>query len=230
MFFPIGDDQIKGGAYPFFSYTFLILNILVFLYQISLNPEAQMVFLEHFSTIPTYIAEGHHYGTLISSMFLHGSVMHLLGNMMFLWVFADNIEATVGNLTFLVFYLLGGILASLAHVYFNIESDIPSLGASGAISAVLGAYLIMFPHSKIKTIVFLIVILRRVTMSAFAFLGIWIAIQIFSTIQSMGMAEGSGTAWFAHLGGLAFGLIMGYVFKNQARRMSMYTDSNQDSW
>lgn len=222
MFFPIGDDQIKGGAYPFFSYTFLVLNILIFLYQVTLSPDELMIFFDRYSTIPNYIAEGHHYGTLITSMFLHGSAIHLLGNMMFLWVFADNIEATVGNLTFLLFYVVGGVVASLAHVYFNINSEIPSLGASGAISAVLGAYLIMFPHSRIKTIVFLIIILRRVTMSALAFLGIWIAIQIFSTVQSMGMTESTGTAWFAHLGGLAFGLVMGFVFRNQARRMTLY--------
>ena len=141
--------------------------------------------------------------------------------MMFLWVFADNIEATIGNFTFVLFYLTGGVLASLAHVYFNLGSDIPSLGASGAISAVLGAYLIMFPHSRIKVIVFLIIFIRMVSMTALAFLGIWIVIQLFSTIQSMGMVEGSGTAWFAHLGGLGFGLIMGLVFKSQARLMTI---------
>lgn len=223
MFFPIGDDQIKGGAYPFFSYSFLVLNILIFLYQITLSPDDLIVFYEHFSTVPVYITQGHHYGTLISSMFLHGSAMHLLGNMMFLWVFADNIEATVGNLTFLIFYLIGGVVASLAHVYFNMDSNIPSLGASGAISAVLGAYLIMFPHSRIKAIVFLIIFLKRITMPAIAFLGIWIVIQVSSTIQSMSMVESSGTAWFAHLGGLAFGLFMGLVFKSQARKMTLYS-------
>lgn len=223
MFFPIGDDQIKGGAYPFFSYTFLVLNILIFLYQITLSPDSLIIFFDHFSTVPVYITEGHHYGTLVTSMFLHGSAMHLIGNMMFLWVFADNIEATVGNLTFLFFYLLGGVIASLAHVFFNLDSNIPSLGASGAISAVLGAYLIMFPHSRIKAILFLIFILKRVTMPAIVFLGIWIAIQVFSTIQSMSMVESTGTAWFAHLGGLAFGLIMGFVFKDQARRMTLYS-------
>lgn len=221
MFFPIGDDQIKGGAYPFFSYTILILNIIVFFYEISLSPEDLAAFLEDFSTIPVYIAEGHHLGTLVSSMFLHGSVIHLLSNMLFLWVFADNIEATIGNIPFLFFYLLGGILASLAHVYFNLSSDVPSLGASGAISAVIGAYLVMFPHSRIKVIIFLIFILRRVTMTALAFLGIWVALQVFSTFQSsMGIVDSSGVAWFAHLGGLGFGLLLGLFFRNQARKMS----------
>jgi membrane associated rhomboid family serine protease len=157
-------------------------------------------------------------------MFLHGGVMHLVGNMLFLWVFADNIEATIGNIPFLLFYLAGGVLASLTHVFFNLDSNLPSLGASGAISAVLGAYLIMFPQSRVKVFVFLVVILRRITMSALAFLGIWVVIQIISTVESMGIvSEGGGTAWFAHLGGLAFGLLMGLTFRNQAKRMTLYS-------
>ena len=127
-------------------------------------------------------------------MFLHGSWMHLIGNMLFLWVFADNIEATIGNFPFLFFYLLGGILASLAHVYFSVDSQVPSLGASGAISAVLGAYLVMFPRSQVKVLVFLFIIIRTITMSAFAFLGIWAFIQVFSTIQNFGI-EDRGRWW-----------------------------------
>ena len=221
MFFPIGDDQIRGGAYPFFSYAFLVINILVFLYQITLTESEMLHFLHRFSTIPAYIQEGHHLGTLLSSMFMHGSLMHLIGNMLFLWVFADNIEATIGNLAFALFYLTGGLLASLAHVYFSLGSEIPSLGASGAISAVLGAYLIMFPRSQVKVLVFLVIILRRVTMSALAFLGIWIGFQIFNTWQHFGVdQEGGGTAWFAHLGGLAFGLIMGFLFRSRVDLVS----------
>ncbi len=216
MFFPIGDENISGGAYPLFSYTFLIINIVCFLYQVSL-PEAEIyVFLDHYSTIPAYIQEGHHLGTLLSSMFLHGSWLHLIGNMLFLWVFADNIEATIGNFGFLLFYLLGGILASLTHVYISPTSTIPSLGASGAISAVLGAYLVMFPKSKVKVLIFLFVILRTVTMSALLFLGIWAGLQLVSTFQSIGVEnEGGGTAWFAHLGGLVYGLFMGMWFRSR---------------
>ncbi len=222
MIFPIGDDQIKGGAYPFFSYSFLIVNIAIFMYQVSLSPSDLGAFIEQFAAIPQYIEQGHHLGTLISSMFLHGGLMHLLGNMLFLWVFADNIEATIGNFPFLLFYLAGGVFATLAHVYFNLGSDVPSLGASGAISAVMGAYLVMFPQSRVKVIVFLFIILRRVTLSALAFLGIWIVIQVVSTVQSMGMAPGqSGTAWFAHLGGVVFGLAMGTLFRPQVRHIRM---------
>ncbi len=222
MIIPIGDDQIKGGAYPLFSYAFLIINVLVYVYQLSISPADLEQFYLRYSAIPAYIEDGHHLGTLISAMFLHGSWMHLIGNMLFLWVFADNIEATIGNVPFLLYYLLGGILASLAHVYFSPGSEIPSLGASGAISAVLGSYLIMFPKSKVKVFIFLIIFLQRITMSAFIFLGIWIAIQIFSTIQNIGVSsEQGGTAWYAHLGGLVFGLLMGVIFRNQVRHVEV---------
>ncbi len=220
MFFPIGDDQVKGGHYPFFSYTILVINIVVYFYQVSLSQYALQDFFHLYSTIPANIEGGHQYYTLLTSMFLHGGMLHLISNMLFLWVFADNIEATIGNLPFLAFYIAGGVLASLAHVYFNPGSEIPSVGASGAISAVMGAYLIMFPQSKVKVIVFLIIILRRITMSALAFLGIWIVIQVFSTFQSMGTTvQGGGTAWFAHLGGVAFGLLMGSFFRPQVQRL-----------
>ncbi len=214
MFFPYGDDRIHGGSYPLLSYGFLAFNVLIFFYQSSLSVEELEVFFQHYSCIPAYIQEGHHLSTLFTSMFLHGSLMHLLGNMLFLWVFADNIEATIGHGRFLLFYLGGGVVASLVHVYVNVDSTVPTLGASGAISAVLGAYLVMFPHSRIKVLVFLIFILRQITVPALLFLGIWIVIQIGSAYQSTYEdLEGGGTAWFAHLGGLVFGVVMGFVFR-----------------
>jgi membrane associated rhomboid family serine protease len=222
MIFPIGDDQIQGGAYPIVSYSFLAVNIMMFLFQVTLGPSELSAFFERYSTIPTYISEGHHLGTLLTNMFLHGSIMHLLGNMVFLWIFADNIEATIGSIPFMVFYLLGGMIASLAHVYFNLDSSIPSLGASGAISAVMGAYMVMFPRSRITVFVFLVIILRKVSMSALMFLGIWIGIQVVSTVQSLNViSSDGGTAWFAHLGGLAFGLLIGLGFRRQARLMEL---------
>lgn len=222
MFFPIGDDQIRGGHYPIFSYTFLVMNVLIFLYQMFLAPAELEQFVYRYSAIPTDILDGKNWHTLLTSIFLHGGWMHLIGNMLFLWVFADNIEASVGNLGFLLFYILGGVLASLAHVYFNPISEIPSLGASGAISAVLGAYLVMFPGSKVKVFVFLVVILRRVTMSALIFLGLWIGLQLFSGFQNMGIgANEGGTAWWAHIGGFAVGILFGFLMKNRAAQFEL---------
>jgi membrane associated rhomboid family serine protease len=143
-------------------------------------------------------------------MFLHGSWAHFLGNMLFLWVFADNIEASVGSVRFTFFYLLGGILASLAHIYFNLGSLVPTIGASGAISAVMGAYLVMFPGSKIKVIVIFFFLTFR--LPAFIFLGFWIGQQLLSGFASVGMsAAGGGVAWWAHIGGFAFGLLWGLL-------------------
>ncbi len=220
MFFPIGDDQIKGGAYPLFSYSFIVMNVAAFMVQLSLEPQAIGPFLEQYATIPIFITDGHNYTTLFTSMFLHGSWMHLIGNMLFLWVFADNIEATIGNIRFFIFYVTGGLLASLTHVWSDPSSAIPSLGASGAIAAVMGAYLIMFPHSRVKVLLFLLIIVRQITMPALVFLGIWALMQLYYSYQSFGATQtGGGTAWFAHLGGLIFGLFMGALFKGQARTM-----------
>ena len=146
MIFPIGDDQVKGGAFPFFSYAFIALNVAAFLFQLSF-PNAMIC---EFGCIPNQIVSGQDYHTLFTSMFMHGGWMHLIGNMLFLWVFADNIEATIGNVRFVLFYLLGGMAAHAAHIYFNPGSVVPTVGASGAISAVMGAYMVMFPSSRVK--------------------------------------------------------------------------------
>ena len=165
MFFPIGDDQVKGGSFPLFSYGFIVLNVIVFFMQLSSESN-----LMEYASVPSEIVGGNNFHTVITSMFLHGGWMHLLWNMLFLWIFADNIEATIGNFNFLLFYLLGGVAATLAHIYFNSQSSIPMVGASGAISAVLGAYIVMFPRSRVKTFFLFFFI----NIPAFVFLGIWI--------------------------------------------------------
>ncbi len=138
--------------------------------------------------------------------------MHLIGNMLFLWVFADNIESTVGSIKFVIFYILGGMVGSLAHVFTNAGSVVPSLGASGAIAAVMGAYLVMFPSSKIKMLV--LIIFRTFKIPAFVFLGFWILQQIFSTYGAHVAEDAGGVAWWAHIGGFAFGVAAGFFFRN----------------
>jgi membrane associated rhomboid family serine protease len=150
MIFPIGDEQVHGGHKPFITYLFIGINVLVFLLQVTLPPGQQQGFVETYGMIPAEISHGQDYFTLLTNMFLHGGWMHLIGNMLFLWVFADNIEAVIGPFKFILFYFGGGIFASLAHLVFNINSPIPAVGASGAISAVLGAYLVIFPASQVK--------------------------------------------------------------------------------
>jgi membrane associated rhomboid family serine protease len=138
MFFPYGDDQVHGGHRPLISHTFLALNIGVFIWQL-IEPGGG-AFTMRYSAIPADILALRHWDTLVTSMFLHGGFLHLLGNMLFLWIFADNIESTIGSLRFLVFYLLGGIAATAAHIITDPFSPVPMLGASGAISAVLGCF------------------------------------------------------------------------------------------
>ena len=213
MVFPIGDDQVRGGAFPIFSYAFIAINVLIFLYQSTLVGDELHNFIMEYGSIPAETTNGEDYFTLFTSMFLHGGWMHLIGNMLFLWVFADNIEQIIGNVHFVLFYFVGGLAAHAAHIYFNWDSSIPTVGASGAISAVLGAYLVMFPASKIKILV--LIFFRSFRIPALLFLGFWIAQQLFSGFASLGpaTAETAGVAWWAHIGGFAFGVLAGFIYK-----------------
>ncbi len=213
MIFPIGDDQVKGGHNPVFSYAFIAFNILVFFYQAMLPPPQLEAFIFTWGSIPIETLQGEDLITLFTSMFLHGGWMHLIGNMLFLWVFADNIEATVGNGRFLIFYLLGGLAAHVGHIYFNAESSIPTVGASGAISAVMGAYLILFPTSRVK-LWFLFFIFR---VPAVLFLGIWIWQQWSAGTAALGVPveQNAGVAWWAHIGGFIFGVVAGFYYRSK---------------
>jgi membrane associated rhomboid family serine protease len=216
MIFPIGDDNIKGGYFPLFSYALLAVNILVFWRQATLGPEELNVLVRTFGAIPAEIMRGENLLSLFTSMFLHGGFMHLFGNMLFLWIFADNIEATIGNARFLIFYLLGGLVAHAAHIYFNVGSTVPTVGASGAIAAVMGAYLVMFPHSQIRMLFFIF----PFRIPAFLFLGFWIWqewMQGTAALQ-VATAESSGVAYWAHIGGFVFGVTAGLYYRGGEKR------------
>ena len=228
MIFPIGDDQVKGGHFPLFSYAFIVFNVAIFIYQVNLPYDLQEAFIYTYGSIPAEIVNGQDYFTLFSSMFLHGGWMHLIGNMLFLWVFADNIEATIGSFRFLVFYILGGLAAHAAHIYFNWGSPIVTVGASGAISAVMGAYLVMFPTSKVKIWAFLIFFFR---VPAILFLGIWIWQQSASGLASLEVqtAETAGVAWWAHIGGFVFGVVAGIYYRfnfKTPKQRQVYSNSD----
>lgn len=229
MIFPIGDDNIVGGHKPYVSYTLIGINVAIFLFQLTLGPERCNLFLNTYGTIPNEIINGEDWYSLLSSMFLHGGWMHIIGNMLFLWIFADNIEAIIGSTAFIMFYILGGLFASGAHIITDPDSLIPTVGASGAISAVMGTYLVMFPKSRIKII--FIVFLSIFYLPAFAFLGLWFVQQLFSGIGSIApqtAEEAGGVAWWAHIGGFVYGAILGFVFKKLYRnRYSLESDSPQ---
>lgn len=214
MIFPIGDDQVEGGDKPVFSYAFIVLNVAAFVWMMFFYPASSVdAFYREFGSVPAELQQGDRVWTLLSAMFVHGGWMHLVGNMIFLWVFADNIEATIGSGRFLVFYLLGGIIAGLCHMAFNPGSVIPAVGASGAISAVLGAYMVMFPSSRIR--VFILLFFHTAYLPAFFFLGIWILQQMVAGVGTLGHVDldTGGVAWWAHIGGFVFGFLAGFRFR-----------------
>lgn len=221
MIFPIGDDNVKGGAYPFFSYLFLAINIVVFIISFTdLNSNVNT-----WGANPCNIIAGEKLTTIFTSMFMHGGPMHLIGNMLFLWIFADNIESTIGNLRFVLFYIAGGVIAAFAHILISgpgvctaVGGGIPMVGASGAIAAVMGAYLVMFPKSRIKML-FIITVFR---IPAFVLLGFWIVEQVISGLSDIRVfndPEQGGTAFWAHIGGFAFGVLLGLYFKARSPQL-----------
>jgi membrane associated rhomboid family serine protease len=214
MIFPIGDDNIRGGSTPLFSYAFITLNVMVFMYQFTLAPELSDSFVMQYAAIPNNISNGEHLLTVLTGMFMHGGWAHLIGNMLFLWVFGDNIEAVIGNIEYFIFYMMGGIIATLTHTFMAPNSPIPCVGASGAIAAVLGAYLVMFPGSRIKMLIFFF---WRSSIPAFLFLGFWIGQQFFNGMGSIAQTEetGGGIAWWAHIGGFVFGVVAGLYYRSQ---------------
>jgi membrane associated rhomboid family serine protease len=215
MIFPVGDDNIERGWSPFFSYLILAANVAVFLFQANMPEGVAAGFVTEYGAIPAEITQGIDLQTLVTSMFLHGGWAHLLGNMLYLWIFADNIEAIVGNVRFLIFYLLGGLAAGFAQILIEPGSLVPCIGASGAISAVMGAYIMMFPHSRVKML--FLIFFSVFYIPAWVFLGFWFVQQTMSGMDALGMSgeNAGGVAWWAHIGGFVFGLLAGYIFKKR---------------
>lgn len=210
---PIADTKIDRARTPFLTYLFILINVAAFIYEISMSQAELQAFLTEFGVVPARILEGRELYSLVTSMFLHGGWMHLIGNMLFLWVFGDNIEHKYGHLGFLAFYFAGGLAATGAHIAFNLDSNIPSIGASGAVSAILGAYLVMYPKSKINMLIFLGFFITTIRINAFIFLGYWIVVQSISGVADIAYntAQTSGVAYWAHIGGFVFGLVIGFI-------------------
>lgn len=206
-------DSVPRQTFPFTILLLIFANIIMFLYEISLGKSLEG-FIYNYGVIPKAFlspktSEISQFPTLITSMFLHGSWLHLLGNMWFLWVFGDNIEDRMGHLRFPFFYLICGIAGALAHIYINPGANIPSIGASGAISGILGAYFILYPFSRVNTLVPVFFFFYFIKLPAFFFLGLWFLIQFFSgaaTILVTETATHQGIAWWAHIGGFAAGI------------------------
>jgi membrane associated rhomboid family serine protease len=210
-------DEIRSHRFPFVNYSLIALNIIVFIIELMAGPNLEAALYE-IALIPANVTAGFDLGDLkaiFTSMFLHAGLSHLLGNMLYLWIFGDNVEDRLGHFWYLVFYLAGGIVAAFAHVALNPNSVIPTVGASGAIAAVLGAYLILFPQVKVLTFVPIGFFLRLTLLPASLLLGFWFVLQLFNGLLTLGLADMGGTAFWAHIGGFVFGVLIGWLINKE---------------
>jgi membrane associated rhomboid family serine protease len=237
MVFPIGDDNTGRARTPYVTYLFIALNVLVFVFLQGLGTNEQFTYAfsvvpeeirtgqdiarpvrveigDQVATIPLQPTPGSVYLTLLMSMFMHGSLMHLLGNMLFLWIFGDNVEDDLGHGRYVAFYIVTGVLASVAHVVstfaFGDNPYIPSLGASGAISGVMGGYLVLHPHRRVR-----VIMLRMLTeVPGYVAVGLWFVFQLISAFGVIGQGpqSGGGVAFMAHIGGFIAGVVLVKLF------------------
>lgn len=233
--FPISDHN-PTRITPYVTYALIGANVFIFLYQLRLTSPQLEQFFQLYAVVPKELTAS--FGgipinqtvpeplTLVTSQFLHGGFLHILGNMLFLWIFGNNIEDKLGHIKYIIFYITCGSLAALAQLFFSMQSGIPSLGASGAIAGVMGAYILRFPHAKIRTLVFLGPLIVFPDIPAIFFLGIWFLQQALYGIASLNVPsnigmESGGVAYWAHAGGFVFGAIFGPLlglFSEDSRR------------
>jgi membrane associated rhomboid family serine protease len=211
---PVRDDNPQVDT-PIATYVLIGLNVLAWFFLQGLGDEQTLRSSVHqFGLKPGELFSNEHYtgqwSELVSSMFMHGSWMHIIGNMWFLWIFGDNIEDSMGSLRFVIFYLLSGLAAAAAQIAADTSSVIPMVGASGAIGGVMGAYIVLYPKVKVHMLVFIMII----RVPAIAMLGYWMGVQLVGGVSSIG-ASGGGTAFWAHVGGFAAGAILGWFFKDE---------------
>ncbi len=215
---PLSDIDRRPSRFPVITALIIGANIFVFLLEL-LKGEA---FIMRWSFIPSEIASGRNLITMLTAMFMHGGVLHIVGNMIYLWAFGPEIEDAMGKIRYLLFYFLGGLVASFAQVVINPLSSVPSLGASGAIAAVMGAFLITFPHDRIRTVVFLGWFVTISFIPAILLVGFWFIIQLFSEIGSLAQRQaGGGVAYMAHIGGFVFGIASARLFESRKRLLEM---------
>jgi hypothetical protein len=218
-------DNIPSRTFPFVNISLIILNIVVFLYEVSLGPYLEH-FIFHFGVIPhkfiLLLSSDTFYPAatflpLFTSLFLHGGWLHLLGNMLYLWIFGDNVEDVLGHARYLIFYLLCGIGAGMTHIITQSVSQVPTIGASGAIAGVMGAYFVLFPKARVVTLVPIFFFIQLIEIPAFFFLAFWLIMQLFSGTFSGSSAYSGGIAFWAHIGGFACGMLLLLFFRRRRR-------------
>lgn len=233
--FPIRDN-IPSRRVPIVNYALILLNVLMFGYELSVGPNLDR-FISQFGVVPIRYARDPALGLtdpsliipVFTSMFLHAGWLHIIGNMVYLYIFGDNVEDRMGHLRYLVFYLLCGLTASYTFILSSPFSRVPSLGASGAIAGVLGAYLILYPGARVLTLVFLGIFITTIEIPALMLLGIWFIQQLFSGYLSISSAsaQAGGVAWWAHIGGFVAGMVLVFVFREGRRRFETWSDDEE---
>ena len=209
---PLGDDDSARRSVPLVTYALIALNVLVFLVELSGGD----AFINQWAFIPSrFMANpAAEFPTIFTSMFMHAGWVHLGGNMLYLWIFGDNVEDRFGPIKFLFFYLLCGIAATALQLAFSLGSDIPNLGASGAIAGVLASYLVMFPQGRVNVLMGRII----TPLPALIVIGLWFVIQFFSGIASISTTDTGGVAYMAHIGGFAAGFVLTYLLRDTTPR------------
>lgn len=226
-------DNVRGERFPTVTVALIVINSAIFTLEALLGPAAQRLTYT-FGVIPAQFVQNWMnpliWFSLVTSTFLHGGWAHLIGNMLYLWIFGDNVEDRMGHGRFLIFYLLSGVVAGLAQVVAAPQATIPSIGASGAIAGVLGAYLLLFPRARVRTLLPLPFWLSIVSIPAVIVLGGWFFIQFFNGLASIGVSmQTGGIAWWAHIGGFIAGMVLMPVFRKK-RRTDSYDWLDESDW
>ena len=214
MGIPLGDVSRRAAHRPVATILIIGLNALVFLMELTGGD----AFVQQWSVIPADIVAGHHWITILTSMFMHEGWLHIAGNMVFLWAFGPQIEDAMGPFRYTTFYLLSGLVASLGQIAVMSTSTIPNLGASGAIAGVMGAFLVTYPRDGIRTLLFIGFFMRVTVLPAGLLIGIWFVMQLFSGVGSVAQAQATGgVAYMAHVAGFIFGAVVARLFEQQDR-------------
>jgi membrane associated rhomboid family serine protease len=209
---PLSDASRRPARVPIITALIIVINVLVFLLELTRGD----AFVMQWSAIPAQILSGHRWITIFTAMFMHGSWSHIIGNMIFLWAFSPEIEDAMGRLRYLIFYLAGGVAAMLAQILANPNSTIPNLGASGAIAAVMGAFLVTYPRDQIKAILFIFIFVRITFIPASLIIGFWFLMQLVDA-GAVAHVETGGVAYLAHIGGFIFGAATARLFEDPRR-------------
>lgn len=209
---PLGDASRRPRAASSVTLLLIAINVWVFFLELAGGNR----FVSTWSVIPYRVTHGHHSITLLTSMFMHASWMHIIGNMVFLWAFGPAMEDAMGHLRYLIFYLAGGLIAMGAQVLGDPNSHIPTLGASGAIAAVMGAFIVTYPRDRIRTLLFVFIFIRITFIPAVLLIGFWILLQVLN-FGVVAEAHTGGVAYLAHIGGFLFGVVLGRLFVNEKR-------------